>query len=303
VSGADGLGQLLRLLQRDESVPMEGTCVVLSSDSLDDASISQRRLSGQDDGTLVILPTYDEHENIAAMIEGVLSVSDSIEVLVIDDASPDKTADIVRARQVGEPRIHLVERDGKLGLGSAYLLGFEYGIQHGFTTVVTMDADRSHDPRHLTEIAALHYDGADLVIGSRYAKGGKIGSWNLVRRINSAAANVLARRVVGQHIRDCTSGYRSYSIELVKKIGKLHLQSNGYSMLVELLYEAVVAKARIAEVPIHFHNRIAGSSKISWGEVAESMLTLMRLKIRQIRLSHERQRALARAGENPGVLP
>ncbi|GAC1302057.1 MAG: polyprenol monophosphomannose synthase [Vulcanimicrobiaceae bacterium] len=234
---------------------------------------------------LVVLPTYDERQNIGVMIEMILAASAHVEILVIDDNSPDATAEVVRTRQLHDPRIHLIVRAGKLGLGSAYLLGFNYAIEHDFATVVTMDADRSHDPRHLDAIYALHENGFDLIIGSRYVGGGKIHRWNALRKLNSAAANVLARRIVGKHIRDCTSGYRSYSSALLKRIGTLQLESHGYSMLVELLYEAVLAKARISEIPIHFHNRVAGDSKISWREVSESLLTLARLKLRQIRLA------------------
>lgn len=248
-------------------------------------AISERRASA-----LVVLPTYQEKDNIGVMIDAILSASHSVELLVIDDNSPDRTADIVRARQLVEPRLHLVVRPGKLGLGSAYLVGFAYALEHDFATAVTMDADRSHDPLHLDQIIELHRNGYDLVIGSRYVRGGKIHAWNFMRRLNSTTANALARRVVGRHIRDCTSGYRSYSNSLLHRIGRLDLESHGYSMLVELLYEAVLANARISEIPIQFYNRVAGDSKISWREVAESLLTLARLKRRQIRLARARSK-------------
>ncbi len=238
---------------------------------------------------LVVLPTFEERDNVGVMIDAVLAASQHVEILVVDDNSPDFTANEVRGRQVREPRIHLIVRAGKLGLGSAYLLGFKFALENGFDTVVTMDADRSHDPRHLNDIDALHREGYDLVIGSRYAPGGTIHRWNALRKLNSAAANVFARRIVGKQIRDCTSGYRSYSSALLKRIGTLQLESHGYSMLVELLYEAVLAKARISEIPIEFHNRVAGDSKISWREVAESLVTLGRLKLRQIRLARAKR--------------
>lgn len=231
---------------------------------------------------LVILPTFNERENIVTMISRLLESSGRTEILVIDDGSPDGTSSIVRELMHDRPRVHLIERKGKLGLGSAYLLGFEYALHGGFGAAITMDADHSHDPVHIDAMLSLAENGADLVIGSRYTEGGSVENWGAIRRLNSGVANLLARRVVGQHVRDCTSGYRLYSAPLLERMRRIGLRSTGYSMLVELLYEATVSAASIAEVPIRFRDRVAGESKISWQEVAESLRTLLRLKALQI---------------------
>jgi dolichol-phosphate mannosyltransferase len=234
---------------------------------------------------LVILPTYNERDNVAVLIRKILAASDDVDVLVVDDSSPDGTADAIRAMQVETPRIHLIQRPGKLGLGSAYLIGFKTAVQWGFGSTCTMDADQSHDPAHLAGMLNLLKDH-DLVIGSRYVPGGAVENWNILRKINSGAANLLARRIVGRDVRDCTSGYRLYSTRLIQQLELLALKSSGYSMLVELLYEARVCRARVVESPIVFRNRTLGKSKISYLEVLGSLRTLFRLKIRQIRGRH-----------------
>lgn len=230
---------------------------------------------------LVILPTYNERSNIGVMIETILASSEDVDVLVVDDSSPDGTADYVRQLQRTMDRVSLIQRPGKMGLGSAYLLGFEAAVDRGFGAACTMDADQSHDPRHLAGMLRMLED-CDVVIGSRYVRGGAVENWNALRKLNSSVANMLARRVVGKEIRDCTSGYRVYSTRLLQKLEFLALRSSGYSMLVELLYEARVVNAKVMEHPIVFKNRIHGESKISYREVLGSLRTLFRLKLRQI---------------------
>ncbi len=243
---------------------------------IDGASATGQRPS------LIVLPTYNERENVAALIARIVGINDDLHVLVIDDSSPDDTAEVVRALSIAEPRVHLVVRPGKLGLGSAYLLGFEVALASGFDGAVTMDADHSHDPAVIENMLALKRNGYELVIGSRYVRGGSVENWSALRRLNSFVANLLARRVVGRDVRDCTSGYRYYSAELLTRMKRIGLKSTGYSMLVELLYEARVTHAVIGEVPIQFRDRVAGLSKISGLEVVESLWTLVRLKIRQV---------------------
>lgn len=230
---------------------------------------------------LVILPTYNERDNVTKLIPLLLECSKDVDVLVVDDSSPDGTADAVRALQETEPRVQIIQRPGKMGLGSAYLAGFEAALAWGFGSVCTMDADLSHDPAHLPGLLALLAE-YDVAIGSRYVRGGCTENWNILRKINSGAANALARRIVGKDIHDCTSGYRVYSTRVIRRLELLALKSSGYSMLVELLYEVRVCRARVTEYPIVFRNRVHGESKISFAEVMGSLRTLFRLKLRQI---------------------
>ena len=231
---------------------------------------------------LVVLPTYNERENIAQIVAKVLSADERLDVLVVDDSSPDRTAAAVRAIALRTPRVRLIERERKLGLGSAYVLGFETGAREGFGSICTMDADLSHDPRHLVDMLKLQAD-YDLVIGSRYIAGGRIEGFNIWRKLNSTVANVLAQRFVGNDVRDCTSGYRLYSTIFLERLNLAALEASDYSMLLELLYEARIRRARIAEHPIVFKNRVAGKSKISYREVLGSLRTLIRLKTRQLK--------------------
>src|SRR5947209_13508151 len=194
---------------------------------------------------LVILPTYNERANIARVVEGVLAADERLEILVIDDSSPDGTGAAVREMAQRAPRVRLVERAKKLGLGSAYLLGFETAAREGFGSVCTMDADLSHDPCYLVEMLKLQ--DYDLVIGSRYVAGARIEGFNLWRHMNSAVPNVLARRFIANDVQDCTSGYRLYSAPFLEELDFPALEASGYSMLVELLYEARLKRARVTE--------------------------------------------------------
>jgi len=247
---------------------------------------------------LVILPTYNERANIARAIEAVLTSDERFEVLVVDDSSPDGTAAAVRELEAKNPRVRLTERAKKLGLGSAYVLGFETAAREGFGAVCTMDADLSHDPRHLVEMLKLQGD-YDVIIGSRYVAGGRTEGFNVWRKLNSAVANVLARRFIGDDVRDCTSGYRLYSTPFLERLDLRALEASGYSMLVELLYEARRSRARVTEHPIVFRNRIAGKSKVSYLEVIGSMRTLFSLKVRQLKARSAQRNARPAEGTLP----
>lgn len=226
---------------------------------------------------LVVLPTYNERENVERVLQRVLAATDRADVLVVDDGSPDGTAALVRAfsAQCGG-RVTLQERPGKSGLGSAYLLAMRHAIACGYAGVCTMDADNSHDPAALPQMIDALAD-ADLVIGSRYVAGGSTDQ-PLVRRVNSAVANALARGVLNIPIRDCTSGFRLYSTDLLRRISLASMRSRGYSMLVELLCTVLDADGRVVEVPIAFRDRDAGSSKVVPGEIWESLRTIARLR-------------------------
>jgi glycosyltransferase involved in cell wall biosynthesis len=222
------------------------------------------------DQCLVILPTYNERGDIRTLL-GALLDHKGIHVLVIDDASPDGTAEIVREIAAHRNNLHLIERDRKLGLGSAYARGFAWANgRDQFSAICTMDSDHSHDPSVIPALLA-ELENADLVIGSRYTTGGSIRNWSRTRMAVSWLANTIARCSVGGGIRDCTSGYRIYSADLLRKLGRKHYRSHGFSMLVELLHEAVREKARVAEHPIIFTDRSQGKSKMRLGEIVESL--------------------------------
>ncbi|MBI5153656.1 polyprenol monophosphomannose synthase [Candidatus Poribacteria bacterium] len=226
---------------------------------------------------LAIAPTYNEAENIGTLIDGLMKQPGQVEVLVVDDASCDGTADIVRECAERYPgRVHLLERAGKLGLGTAYLAGFRYALGHGYDLAISMDADLSHDPRHLREI--LHMAKiADVVVGSRYIAGGAIKNWGPHRHLLSGGANMLARAILGLNARDCTSGYRCYRRRMLERLDLAAIESDGYSCLLELLTVCQRRGARIREIPIVFVDRRAGQSKISSAEIGKAFLTLWRL--------------------------
>jgi dolichol-phosphate mannosyltransferase len=239
--------------------------------------------------TLVVIPTYNERDNIGDLAEAILAVAEDFTVLVIDDNSPDGTASVVQKLAGKTPKVRLILRPSKRGLGSAYREGFSFAMQHGFECIVTMDADFSHDPAQLESLvkAALH---ADVVIGSRYVDDGTIEHWSWFRRRLSRTANEVARGVLGQPIHDWTSGYRCYRRHVLEKIALQEMRSNGYSFLVELLAACVQAGYRVAEVPITFADRRSGRSKLSRTEIYKGVLTLLRLGLQRVvsRVTRER---------------
>jgi dolichol-phosphate mannosyltransferase len=216
--------------------------------------------------SLVVLPTYNEAENVLPLAAQVLAVSPMIDVLVVDDNSPDGTSDLVAERGQAEPRLHLLRRPGKLGLGTAYLAGFGYGLEHGYDQVFTMDADFSHNPRYIAQMLQSMKEH-DVVIGSRYVPGGGIENWPIHRRLLSAFANFYASRLLRLSIRDCTSGFRCYSSEVLSTVEPFEIRSSGYSFLEEMACRVTRCGFSIGEVPIIFENRRAGSSKIDSSEI------------------------------------
>ena len=230
--------------------------------------------------TLVVLPTYDEAGSIAEVLDRLLALPDRVDVLVVDDGSPDGTADIVRRRAAGEPRLSLRERAGKAGLSSAYLLGFAAGLAGGYDLVVEMDSDLSHSPEELPAILAAARDGADLAIGSRYVPGGGVSNWSRARLALSRAGNAYVRLLLGLPVRDATSGFRAYRTDLLRDLLERPIRSDGYAFQVELAERAWRAGASIAEVPITFAERAAGTSKMSNRIVVEALLLVTTWGIR-----------------------
>ena len=227
---------------------------------------------------LVTLPTYNEAENVVPLVSEVLAQDPRIRVLVVDDASPDGTGDLVEALQADEPRLELLRRAGKLGLGTAYLAGFRHGLDHGFDAVLTMDCDFSHKPQYLPDLLAAAEE-YDLVIGSRYVPGGGIANWPLHRRALSAWANFYTRMLLRVPVRDCTSGYRLYRREVLEGVNPFAVSSSGYSFLEEMVQRVHRAGFRIGETPILFEDRLRGQSKISRVEIIRAAFHVLRSAI------------------------
>jgi dolichol-phosphate mannosyltransferase len=226
---------------------------------------------------LICIPTYNEAGNILPLIELVHEAAPDSDVLVIDDASPDGTGDLVRDRMLKDAWLELMARPAKLGLGTAYMAGFAYGLQHGYASVLTMDSDFSHPPERIPALIAAVDGGAHLCVGSRYVPGGDIQGWPVGRRVLSATANFVARRLLRLRTHDCTGGFRCYSLRALQFLVTRPLRSSGYSALVELLTRCERAGLTIVEVPITFTERVRGRSKISQQEIFRAVLTVIRL--------------------------
>jgi dolichol-phosphate mannosyltransferase len=232
---------------------------------------------------VVIIPTYKEKENIKAIIEAISSLSVPFDILIIDDNSPDGTADIVKQLQLSLPILHLIERPGKLGLGTAYIEGFKWALEKGYNFIYEMDADFSHDPRDLVRLyKACKDDGADLAIGSRYISGVNVVNWPLSRVIMSYFASIYVRVVTGMRIMDTTAGFKCYRREVLENIKPDQIKSVGYGFQIEMKFTAWKLGYKIIEVPIVFTDRKIGSSKMSGGIFNEALWGVLRMKIRSI---------------------
>ncbi|MDQ3543150.1 MAG: polyprenol monophosphomannose synthase [Actinomycetota bacterium] len=221
---------------------------------------------------LVVMPTYNERENVAAVLQAVRASVPSADILVVDDNSPDGTAKIVNETGESLGRIDLLQRPGKQGLGSAYRQGFSLALDRGYDVIVSMDVDFSHDPAVLPEMLRLIDAGADAVIGSRYVPGGATVDWPVHRRVLSRWGNRYTSLVLGLQIRDCTSGYRAYRADALAEIDPSSTTAEGYAFLTELVRRLVRSGRRVMETPIVFTDRRYGTSKMSSRIIAESML-------------------------------
>lgn len=224
------------------------------------------------EATLVVVPTFNEAENIAALVVAVRASLPTAHVLVVDDASPDGTAAIVRRLAADDPQVHLLERSGKLGLGSAYVAGFGWGLERGYQRFFEMDADFSHDPQVLPAFMASLDAGADVVVGSRGVPGGGIRGWGPLRYTLSKGGSLYSRLVLGVGLRDLTTGFKAYTRDALERIDLPTLRSNGYSFQIETSYRALRCGLRVVEIPIVFVDRRVGKSKMTlrevWGGVA-----------------------------------
>jgi dolichol-phosphate mannosyltransferase len=221
---------------------------------------------------LVVLPTYNEAANITAVLRQLRTAVPSADLLVIDDASPDGTAEIARASGAALGHIDVLVRGGKAGLGSAYRDGFSEGLRRGYQVLVEMDSDLSHDPAALPRLLRAVDDGADLAVGSRYVRGGSIPAWSLRRRALSQWGNRYARWALALPLADATSGFRAYRAALVAKLDLASMRSNGYGFQIEMAYRAASLRADIVEVPIEFVDRTRGNSKMSLRIIVEALL-------------------------------
>ena len=232
---------------------------------------------------LVIIPTYNEKENIAAMISKVFSLEEEFDLLVIDDGSPDGTATIVRDHQAKFPRrLHLVERSGKQGLGTAYLAGFRWGLDHGYDYICEMDCDFSHNPDDLVRLYRAAAEGNDVVIGSRYVQGVNVVNWPMSRLLMSYFASVYVRTVTGIPVRDATAGFVCYSRRALETIDLDAIRMKGYGFQIEMKYTAWRLGFRIREVSIIFVDRVLGSSKMSSSIFGEAFFGVIKLGFRGI---------------------
>lgn len=230
--------------------------------------------------TLAIIPTYNEAENIEHIVDRVLAASTDVDVLVVDDSSPDGTGDIADRMAAEDDRVHVLHRAQKEGLGAAYKEGFAWGLARGYWALAEMDADGSHRPEDLPRLVE-HLAGHDLVLGSRWVPGGRVLDWPRHRLLLSRGGNAYARVALGIEVRDATGGFRVFSAEALRRIEIADVASQGYCFQVDLLWRALQRGLRVIEVPITFVERQRGSSKMSSAIVAESLVRVTAWGIRR----------------------
>jgi dolichol-phosphate mannosyltransferase len=227
---------------------------------------------------LVIIPTYNERGTIESLLEQLLALPLTLDVLVVDDQSPDGTGDFVRAQSAREPRIHLIQRPRKMGLGSAYVTGFRYALAHGAQYIIQMDADLSHDPASVPEFIRNAQE-VDVVLGSRYLRDGSIVNWSLKRRLLSYWANRYARLITGLPVRDATSGFKCFSRRALADVRLDNVYSDGYAFQIEMSFKCWKRGHSIREIPIVFVERRAGTSKLNAHIVCEAAWIVWELRL------------------------
>lgn len=231
--------------------------------------------------SVVIIPTYNEKENIENIINAVFALPVMFDVLIIDDNSPDGTAAIVeRMQKQWDGRLHLLKRSGKLGLGTAYIMGFKWCLNAGYEFIIEMDADFSHPPKKLLELRQACLDGADVAIGSRYVSGVNVVNWPMGRVIMSYYASAYVRIVTGMNVRDTTAGFVCYRRNVLEAIDLYKIRFKGYAFQIEMKFTAFKMGCRIKEVPIIFVNRVLGTSKMNSSIFGEAVFGVLQLRIR-----------------------
>lgn len=236
---------------------------------------------------LVIIPTYNESENIGPLIRAIKSLEHRFDILIIDDSSPDGTASIIKNMQKEYEGIHLIEREGKLGLGTAYISGFRWALERDYHYIYEMDADFSHDPNDLERLyKACHEDNADVAIGSRYISGVNVVNWPLSRVLMSYFASIYVRMITGMKIRDTTAGFKCYRRDVLENIKPELIRSVGYAFQIEMKFNAWKMGYKIVEIPIIFTERKMGTSKMTGGIFNEALWGVLRMKLRSIFRRH-----------------
>ncbi len=228
---------------------------------------------------LIIVPTYNERDNVEQVVEQFLEPVPDAEILFVDDNSPDGTGDLIDTIVEGNPRVHVLHRAGKLGLGTAYLDGFRWALEESYDYVLEMDADFSHDPRYLPDMIALAREEADMVVGSRYVEGGGTVNWGFGRQFVSKAGGFYARTVLGVAVRDLTSGFACYRRATLEALDLDSVRSNGYSFQIEMKYRVLQAGMKIVELPIVFEDRRVGQSKMSRAIFLEALVMVWKLRL------------------------
>ena len=230
--------------------------------------------------SLVIIPTYNEIENIEAIIAAVLKQNDDFNILIVDDGSPDGTGAKVKEMQETNKKIHLIEREGKLGLGTAYIAGFNYGIKNEFDYIFEMDADFSHPPKDLNNLYEACRNGADLSIGSRYIKGGGVKNWSNFRLFLSRGASLYVRMVTFMPVMDPTAGFKCYRRKVLETIDFSKIKSIGYAFQIEMKYAAFRNGFKLAEIPIIFADREKGTSKMNSSIITEAIVGVLNMRLK-----------------------
>ena len=234
--------------------------------------------------SLVIIPTYNEIENIHKMLDTVPGLQPPFDLLIVDDGSPDGTAKAVQSVQANHPqRIHLLERSGKLGLGTAYIAGFQWALERDYQLVYEMDCDFSHNPKDLVRLRQACIDGADVAVGSRYVKGGTVSNWPIGRVLMSYFASVYVNSILWLGVRDSTAGFKCYRREVLEKIDLTRIRFIGYAFQIEMKYNAKQLGFTIEEVPITFADRELGTSKMSMGIFKEAFLGVLQMRLRGVK--------------------
>ncbi|HEX7662514.1 MAG TPA: polyprenol monophosphomannose synthase [Pseudonocardiaceae bacterium] len=250
---------------------------------------------------LVIIPTYNERDNLGPILDRLAAALPTAHALVVDDGSPDGTGDLADQRAADDDRVHVMHRTAKAGLGAAYIAGFRWGLEHGYEVLVEMDADGSHAPEDLPRLLDA-LDNADLVLGSRYVPGGRTVNWPLSRQLISRGGNIYCQMALGVGIRDITGGFRAYRRRVLEKLALGEVASHGYCFQVDLAWRALQSGFTVVEVPITFTERAIGESKMSGGIVKEAFLRVgswgLKHRMDQIRGLRKTPAATAPAGRN-----
>jgi dolichol-phosphate mannosyltransferase len=226
---------------------------------------------------LVVIPTYNERDNILQLVPSILAQGDAFHILIVDDNSPDGTGELAEELARQEPRVHVLHRPGKLGLGTAYVAGFRWGLDFGAELIFEMDADFSHDPAMLL-VFVEEIGDCDLVLGSRYVPGGGVRNWPLPRRLMSQGGSLYARTILGVPIRDLTGGFKCFRRQVLESLPLDKVQTTGYAFQIEMTYRTLLAGFRVKEIPIIFVDRVQGTSKMSRRVFLEAVIAVWRLR-------------------------